>query len=182
MRTLSKLGLAAVCAVGLAGTAAAAARSTHVINVALPDGSVARVEYVGDVAPKVIVAPASPVAWSGFAAPVGLRLAGFDDMFARMDREMAETMREIDQLARQPLAAGAHGVNLAAYGSAPAGTSSYSVMTVSENGRQCSRSTQVIGQGAGKAPKVVSKLSGDCGPVPSAAPTVPIPDGPIHQN
>jgi hypothetical protein len=182
MRTLSKLGLAAVCAAGLAGTAAAAPRNTHVVNVALPDGSVAHVEYVGDVAPSVIVVPASPVAWSGFAVPTDLPMAGFDDMFARMDREMAATMREIDQLARQPLAVGGQGVNLAAYGSVPAGTSSYSVVTVSENGRQCSRSTQVIGQGAGKAPKVVSKLSGDCGPASSAAPTVPIPDGPIHQS
>lgn len=181
MRTLSKLGLAAICAAA-AGTAAAAASHTHVINVALPDGSLARVEYVGDVAPRVSVAPASPAAWSGFAAPVGLPLAGFDDMFARMDLEMAATMRQIDQLARQPLAAGATGVNLAAYGNVPAGTSSYSVVTVSENGRQCSRSTQVIGQGAGKAPKILSKVSGDCGRAPSAAPAAPIPDGPIHQS
>jgi len=182
MRTLSKLGLAAVCAAGVAGTAAAAARNTHVINVALPDGSVAHVEYVGDVAPKVMVAPASPVAWSTFAAPVGLPLVSFDDMFARMDREMAATMRQIDQLSRQPLAAGAQGVNLAAYGNVPAGTSSYSIVTVSENGRQCSRSTQVIGQGAGKAPKVLSKVSGDCGQAPSAAPAARIPDSPIHQS
>jgi len=182
MRTLSKLGLAAVCAVGLAGTAAATARNMHVINVALPDGSVARVEYVGDVAPKVMVAPASPVAWSGFAAPVALPLAGFDDMFARMDREMAATMRQIDQLSRQPLSASAQGVNLAAYGNVPAGTSSYSVVTVSENGRQCSRSTQVVGQGAGKAPKVFSKVSGDCGQAPSAASEPRVPEGPIHQS
>jgi len=55
-------------------------------------------------------------------------------------------------------------------------------VTVSENGRQCSRSTQVIGQGAGKAPKVLSKVSGDCGQAPSAAPAARIPDGPIHQS
>lgn len=182
MRTLSKLGLAAVCLAGLAGTAAAAGRNAHVMNVALPDGSIARVEYVGDVAPRIIVAPASPIAWSGFGAPLALPMAGFDDMFARMDREMAATMRQIDQLARQPVAAGAHGANLAAYGSVPAGTSSYSVVTVSENGRQCSRSTQVIGQGAGKAPKVISNVSGDCGPAATAAPTPRIPDGPIHQS
>lgn len=182
MRTLSKLGLAAICAAGVAGTAAAAARNAHVMNVALPDGSVAHVEYVGDVAPKVIVAPASPIAWSGFAAPVDLPMNGFDAMFAQMDREMAATMRQIDQIARQPIAAGAHGANLAAYGSAPEGSSSYSVVTVSENGRECSRSTEVIGQGAGKAPKVVSKVSGDCGATPSAAPAVQVPDGPIHQS
>lgn len=175
MRTLSKLGLTAACAAALAGTATAAAGNMHVMNVALPDGSVARVEYVGDVAPKVTVAPVPRL---GFAVPVGMPLTGFDDMFAQMDREMAAAIRQIDQLSRQPIAAGAHGANVAAYGSVPAGTSSYSVVTVSENGRQCSRSTQVIGQGTGKAPKVVSSVSGDCGPAPSAA---PVPNGPVHQ-
>ena len=128
MRMLLKVGLAAACAAGVAGTAAAAARNAHVMNVALPDGSIARVEYVGDVAPKVIVAPASPIAWAGFGAPISLPMNGFDAMFAQMDRQMAATMRQIDQMTRQPIAAAAHGANLAAYGSAPAGSSSYSVV------------------------------------------------------
>lgn len=179
MRTLSKLGLAAMGIAALAGTAVAADHNTHVVKVALPDGSVARVEYVGDVAPRVIVAPPMRL---GFVMPAGVPLAGFDDMFAEMDREMAATMSHIDALARQPMATGAHGANLPAYGSAPAGMSSYSVVTVNENGHQCSRSTQVIGQGAGKPAKVVSKVSGDCGPAQSAAPAVRIPEGPIHQS
>lgn len=185
MRTLSKLALAAAGAAALAGTAAAADRDTHVIKVALPDGSIAHIEYVGDVAPRVTVAPGAPV---GFVMPVGVPMSGFGDMFAQMDREMAATLRQIDQISRQPLAAGSPGANLAAYGSVPAGTSSYSVVTVSENGRQCSRSTQVIGQGAGKPPKVLSNVRGDCGPAPSvtpapkAPPAVAVPNGPIHQS
>ena len=183
MRTLSKLGLAAVCAAGLAGTAVAAVRTTHVMNVALPDGSVARVEYVGDVAPKVIVAPARPIAFAPFGFAAGLPMPALG-MFEQMDREMAAAMRQIDEMARQPLANGKAGANFASFGSAPEGASSYSVVTVSENGHQCSRSTQVIGQGAGKPPKVISNASGDCGPAQkgpaAAAPAVP--SGPIHQS
>jgi hypothetical protein len=47
--------LVAGAAAAIAGTALAATRNSHVMNVALPDGSVARVEYVGNVAPKVTV-------------------------------------------------------------------------------------------------------------------------------
>ncbi len=57
MRTLPALALAGVAAAALAGTAIAASPRTHVMNVPLPDGSVARVEYIGEVAPKVTVAP-----------------------------------------------------------------------------------------------------------------------------
>ena len=182
MRKIWKLGLATVCAAGLAGTAAAAARTTHVMNVPLPDGSVARVVYAGDIAPRVTIAPVEPIAVPQFAVPAGIQIPAFAGMFEQMDREMAATMRQIDQLARQPLASGAAGANLASYGNVPAGTSSYSVVTVSENGRQCSRSTQVIGQGAGKAPKVMSKVSGDCGQARQDAPAAPTPRGPIHQS
>ena len=51
MRTLPALAFVSVAAAALAGTAIAASPKTHVMNVPLPDGSVARVEYVGDVAP-----------------------------------------------------------------------------------------------------------------------------------
>ena len=186
MRTFWKVGLAAACAAGLAGAAVAAAPRTHVINVALPDGSVARVQYVGDVAPRVMVVPAVPIAMPRLGLPAEFGVPAFGDMFEQMDREMAATMRQIDALARQPLAPGAGanmaGANLAAYGSAPAGSSSYSVVTVSENGHQCSRSTRVIGQGAGKPPKVLESVSGDCSPAKKGAAAVPAPTGPIHQS
>jgi len=186
MRTLWKLGLAAACAAGLARAAVAAGPGTHVINVALPDGSVARVQYVGDVAPRVTIAPAVPIAVPGFGLPPDLPMPAFAGMFEQMDREMAATMHQIDQLARQPLPRGAGanmaGANLAGYGSAPVGSSSYSVVTVSENGHQCSRSTRVIGQGAGKPPKVVENVSGDCSPAKKGAAAVPAPTGPVHQS
>src|SRR5437870_13812520 len=94
---MMKLLLLAGIAAALAGTALAAINNNHVMNLSLPDGSVARVEYVGNVPPKVTVAPAPLAgdAWmSGFPS-----FAGFDRMFEQMDRQM----RQIEQMARQPI-------------------------------------------------------------------------------
>lgn len=159
----------AAAAAALAGTALAASPKTHVMNVALPDGSVAHVEYVGDVAPKVTIAPAAAPAdddgWIG--AP---NLASFDRMFGEMDRQM----RAMEQMARQPGLAGVPGMNVASYGSLPAGANSVTVVSTSNGGVTCTRTTEVVSQGAGKPPKVTSKVSGNCGsaaqPAPQAAP------------
>jgi hypothetical protein len=189
MRNLSKLALAALLAAGLAGTAVAAARPVHVMSVPLPDGTMARVQYAGDVAPRVTIMPVVPIAVPG-GIPAGFAMPGFD-MFAQMDREMAAAMRQIDELSRQPLAGGPASANLASYGRLPAGTTSYSSVTVSENGHQCSRSTEVIAQGAGKPPKISSRVSGDCGPPQQGAvqpggqqgaSPAAVPTGPIHQS
>jgi len=162
--------LIAGTAVALAGTALAAKPDSHVMNVPLPDGSVARVEYVGDVPPKVTVAP-TPFAgdmWMGGMPS----FAGFDRMFEQMDRQM----RQIEQMARQPGAV--PGMNVASYGNLPAGADSFSVVTVSNGGSSCTRTTEVVSQGAGKPPKVTTKVSGNCGPgaqpAPRAAPGRPI--------
>ena len=49
--------LAGGAALLVAGTAAMAAEKLHTLNVTLPDGSLAQVEYSGDVAPTVSVRP-----------------------------------------------------------------------------------------------------------------------------
>src|SRR6059058_305442 len=139
-------------AAALAGTALAAARNSHVMNVPLPDGSVARVEYVGDVPPKVTVTPA-PLAgdlWMG-GMPA---FANFDHMFEQMDRQI----HQIEQMARQP--AGGPAMNVASYGNLPSGADSVSVITVSDGARSCTRSTEIVSQGAGKPPKVTTNVSG----------------------
>jgi hypothetical protein len=166
VRKFPAIALAGVAAATLAGTAIAAMPQTHVMNVPLPDGSVARVEYVGDVAPRVTVAPAARPGdfWMG-----GLpSFANFDRMFEQMDRQM----RAMEQMARQP--AGVPGLNVASYGNMPAGANSVSVVSYSNGGSTCTRTTEVTSQGPGKPPKVVSNVSGNCGastaPAPSAAP------------
>jgi hypothetical protein len=165
MRKAYAIVLAGLGAVALTGAAAAAGRDTHVMNVPLPDGSTARVEYVGKVAPKVTVTPA-PMA--SIFAPFGL----FDRTAFDMQRQIDAMMRQMNDMARMPVA-GAPGLNVAAYGNAPAGTQSVTIVTTSNGTQSCTRRTEVTSQGAGKAPKVLSSLSGDCG-ASTTAPGKPI--------
>jgi hypothetical protein len=166
--------LLAGAAAAIAGTALAVTSNNHSMNVALPDGSVARVEYVGNIPPKVTVVPA-PLA--GDAWMSGLpSFSGFDRMFEQMDRQM----RQIEQMARQPVSTQgmAPGMNVASYGNLPAGADSVSVVSVSNGAATCTRTTEVVAQGSGKPPKVTTNVSGNCGaaaqPAPSAAAAKPI--------
>jgi len=165
MHKASAIVLAGLGAVTLTGAAAAASRDTHILNVALPDGATARVEYVGNIAPKVTVTPAPAV---GPFAPFGM----FDRSMFDMDRQIDAMMRQVSEMARQPIA-GAPGLNVAAYGNAPAGSSSVTIVSTSNGTQTCTRRTDVTSQGPGKAPKVVSSLSGNCG---EAKPTPKIPN------
>ena len=165
MRKAFGLVLAGLGAVMLTGAAAAASRDTHILNVALPDGATARVEYVGNVAPKVTVTPA-PVA--GPFAPFGM----FDRSMFDMDRQIDAMMRQVDTMAKIPIA-GTPGLNVAAYGNAPAGSESVTVVSTSNGSKTCTRTTEVTAQGVGKPPKVVTNVSGDCANEPAAAPARP---------
>ena len=159
---LAFMGLAAAAAAG----AAIAAPKTHVINVPLADGSTVRVEYAGDVPPKVTIAPVrAPAPWTS-AVPAFPDLRGIFD-------QISAQMRQIEQAV--PL--GAPGMNVAAYGSLPAGARSVSVVTTSNGAATCTRTTEVVSQGPDKAPKVTSSLSGNCaaGAAPPPAPPAPPP-------
>src|SRR5438270_1824766 len=157
MRKAFGLVVAGLGAVAIAGAAVAASRDTHILNVPAPDGSTVRVEYVGDVAPRVTVVPA-PV------SPFGL----FDRSAFDIQRQIDAMMRQVDTMARMPIA-GAPGLNIAAYGNAPAGAHSVTVVSTSNGAKTCTRTTEVTSQGAGKPPKVVTNVSGDC----AAGATVP---------
>jgi hypothetical protein len=150
MRKASGLVLAGLGAAAIAGAAIAASRDTHILNVPVPDGSIVRVEYVGDVAPKVTVDP-------GPVGPFGL----FDRSAFDMQRQIDAMMRQVDAMARAPRA-GAPGMNVAAFGNTPAGTQSVTVVSTSNGAKTCTRTTEVTAQGAGKPPKVVTNVSGDC--------------------
>lgn len=147
--------LAGLGAVAITGAAAAASQDRHTMNVPLPDGSSVRVDYVGDVAPKVTVTP-GPLA-AGFPA-----FGMFDRSMFDMQRQIDAMMREIDRTAKVSVT-GAPGLNVAAYGNAPVGSSSVTVVSTSDGNKTCTRTTEVISEGAGKPAKVVSKVNGDCG-------------------
>jgi hypothetical protein len=163
MRKLRTAILAGVAALAAAGTAMAANQDTHVINVALPDGSVARVEYQGDVAPKVTVDPvtrSAPVRIFAFdPAPFDL----FDRIAAKMDQQAEAVLRQARTLQAQPFAAGAR-PEFVASGDLPPGTVSYSFVSTSDGDRVCTRSWRMTSTGPNQQPKVVSTSSGDCGP------------------
>lgn len=172
MRKLPLIALAGAVSAALAGTAIAAKPQTHVMDVPLPDGSVAHIEYVGDVAPKVTVAP-RPLA-AGAWAPIPFpSFGGFDRMMAEMQRQAQEMSRRAQEAARQPGAA----PYIASYGSAPAGATSTSVISVSNGGGTCTRTTEVVSQGPGKPPKVTSTVSGNCAEPGSGGAPGPKPSG-----
>ena len=164
MRTFTKLLLAGAGAAAVAGASLAADRA-HVLNVALPDGSIAQDHYTGDVAPRVIVAPqAVPVAYVE-SNPFAM----FDRIAFAMDRQMDATMSQAAMLSRAAPAGGQ--ISEAALKSMPPGTVSYSYTSYSSgNGAQCSQSVQVTSLGANQAPKVIKQSSGDCNAMNSRAP------------
>jgi hypothetical protein len=166
---LTALAGAAALAVGGAAFAAApkATSNTHVMTVPLPDGSTARVEYVGNVPPKVTVQqrPFGNFAWAPMAMP---SFASFDRMIEQMNRESDAMLREAQQIAHSP--PGAATRYIASYGNMPAGATSTTIVSYSNGGRTCTRTTESVSQGAGKPPRVTSRVSGDCGATAPGAP------------
>jgi len=160
LRTAVLAGAAALC---VAGAAVAASNDTHVMAVSLPDGSVAHIQYKGDVAPKVRIDPILAI------APIGVvdwfddaPFAAFARIFADMDRQAATMMRQFQILQTQPAGNWAK-PGLAGFGGMPAGTVSYRFVSTNDGEHVCSRSWQVTSQGGGQQPKLVSASSGDCG-------------------
>ncbi|HVU31702.1 MAG TPA: hypothetical protein VHE36_15025 [Sphingomicrobium sp.] len=167
MRKLPASSLAALGALVLAGTAFAATnQKTHVMDVALPDGSVAHVEYVGDVAPKVTIAPRDAADARGPWGMMFPSFAGFDRMIEQMQRQSQEMLRRAQEMSRHPAGAAPY---IASYGNLPAGQTSTTIVSVSNNGQTCTRTTEIVSQGAGKAPKVTTNVSGQCSDAPLAA-------------
>ena len=160
--------IAGAAAIALAGAAYAAKPQSHVMDVPLADGSVVHVEYVGDVPPKVTLAPRSTAADAWM--PALPAFGSIDRMIGEMNRQADAMVRQAQEMSRQA-ATGAPGLNVAAYGNAPAGVTSTSVVSVSNGAGTCTRTTETVSQGPGKPPKVTSSVSGNCGP--SAAPAQP---------
>jgi hypothetical protein len=157
--------LAGLGAVTLSGAAAAASQDAHTLTVPLPDGSTARIDYVGNVAPRVHITP-GPLS-VGFPA-----FGVFDRSALDMERQIDAMMRQMKDMTVRPLTGGP-GMNVAAYGNAPAGSSSVTVISTTNGGVTCTRTTEVTSQGVGKAPKVVSNASGDCNGA-AVAPAKPV--------
>lgn len=155
MTPFSKILLAGLGTCALAGSAIAAERATHVMNVALPDGSVAQVRYAGDTPPKIALVPVER------AIPVALidsPFVGFDQIFADMDRQAAVMLQQAAAL--QAAAPTGGKIDQAALKAMPTGAS-YSFTSYSSSNGGCTQSYQMTAYGTAE-PKVVSQSSGDC--------------------
>lgn len=171
---LAPLLVPAGLALAITGTAIAATpTTTHRLTVALPNGGTAIIDYHGDIAPQVRFGPTA--AWSPAAfAPI----TGWVDQFAALDRQMDAMMRQTYALIALPLAKGLTQPSFAAFGSMPAGATSYSVVTTSSGG--CTRTVETTTLGDGKPPSVVEKTSGNCSPEVSSGSAAPAPAGNEH--
>ncbi len=169
MRPVKSLLLASGAALALVGSVALANAQTepnHVMNVTLPDGSVARISYAGDVPPRVTFAPAGlPVALTANPFPA------FDRLMARMDLQAAAMLRAAQAMAVQPM-----------FAVLPPGVQGYTTVTTFTGNGVCTRSTTYESQGTGAPPRMITHVSGTCGPtvaprdtLPAVQPEVPAP-------
>jgi len=157
MRITRTTILAGGAALLVAGTTAAAAEKLHQMNVALPDGSVATIEYAGDVAPKVTVEPTEPpllVAVDPFAQ--------FDRIAAMMDAQREAMLRQVAALqqAAAQAEAGEPG-QLTVVGNLPAGVH-YTMVSSTTDANGCTRTVQYTSDGGSAAPKVTRASAGSC--------------------
>jgi hypothetical protein len=148
------LVIAAVTAV-VGGGAWAATNYTHHINVTLPDGSIAQVDYVGDTAPRVVLRPIStvpiskvpvstvPVSTVPVAAQNPVFAIAFSG-FAQMDRIVADMQRQqqvmMQRAAAMQRAMVAHPVAVMASAGQHGASFSYVSTTTSNNG--CTQTVQ----------------------------------------
>ncbi|WP_309607060.1 hypothetical protein [Phenylobacterium sp.] len=167
MRTLRKVilaGAAVIALAGAAGLAAAELKNAHVLAVQLPDGSVARIRYVGDTPPTVSFTPA-PIAFS-IPSPASDPFVP-ESPFAALERMSGDMGRGVDAIFREVSAQPAMAIigpdlMQVDVGKLPPGVQGFSmVSTISGNGI-CTRSVQYRSPGEGRPPQVATQTSGAC--------------------
>jgi hypothetical protein len=165
MRPLRKAILAGAAAIVLvgAGLAAAEIKNTHVLDVCLPDGSLAHIRYVGDRPPTVSFAPAPPALsiFSPASDPFGPAspFATLEQISQAMDRQAEAMLREVS--ARPGLFTGPDMMQVDVERLPPGARGFSMVSTMSGNG-VCTRSVEYRSLGDGKPPQVVTRTSGAC--------------------
>ena len=156
MRKLRTTILASVAALIAAGAAQAATAETRRMNVALPDGSIAQIEYTGEVAPRVSVVPArahTVIAFDPFA--------GFERIMAEMEARHRAIMLQMAALERAAAqAAASEPRQFTLVGDLPAGVSfTYVSSTTDANG--CTRTVEYRSRGSGAEPKITRASAGN---------------------
>ncbi|MCX7865437.1 MAG: hypothetical protein N2423_10475 [Novosphingobium sp.] len=165
MPSIRKMVLAGAATFLFAGAAVAATSNLHTMHIDLPDGSVARIHYSGDVAPKVEIrqvatrAPASPDAIEAVMFP---QFTGFDRIAAMLDAQRQAMLSWIAQLQRQAFLPVVP-ADLMAASSLPGSASvGFSFTSVSNGKTVCTQSVEWRSDGSGSRPTVTRASSGDC--------------------
>ena len=158
MRMMSKAIVAGLATVVLAGSAVAAERAIHTMNVALPDGSIAKVRYVGEQPPQVRFVPVAVMQPMPIAM-IDPSFAAFDRMFAAMDAQRDAMLRQAAMMARMPASGGQ--LQHAAQTSIPGGTMSYSYVSTTSSGG-CTQTVRMTSDGSSQQPQVIRTSAGKC--------------------
>lgn len=158
-------GAAVIALVGVAGLAAAEIKNAHVLDVRLPDGSMAHIRYVGDTPPTVSFAPA-PSAFSIFSAVSdpfgpGSPFAALEQIAQGMDRQAEAMLREASARPGPFTGPDLMQVDI---GKLPPGAQGFSMVSTMSGNGLCTRSVEYRSLGDGKPPQVVTRTSGACTP------------------
>jgi hypothetical protein len=175
MQLLRKPLLAAAAATALIGGGAwAASAYTHHLQVRLPDGEIAQVDYVGDVAPRVVVQPvaADPFVAAGFPA-----FGQMDRIFADMARQQAAMMQQVAAMEHN---IAVHGPALIATGQHP-GMANWTYVSTTTTSNGCTQTVQWSSSGAAangtqSQPQVIRTSSGNCDKAVQDTPVHPVSD------
>jgi hypothetical protein len=172
MKTTSSLVLG-VIGLGLAGTALAAASDLHTMKVAMPDGSVALVQYHGDVAPTVVAVD-----------PFAEMAARMAQMEVQSRAMIAQAQAQAAAMQREAAAHPGQSMTVVSDGKVPSGISTWTSVTTTSNGKgSCTQTVTWRSDSAGK-PQMTQASSGDCdavkrdGPAVPASVTAPVPPKP----
>lgn len=164
-RTAILAGAALVALAGISATASAESRF-HVETIRLPDGAIEHIRYTGDEPPVVRLAPPS---LADVFAPFP-DLAAFQAPFVRlerlsaaMDRQAADMLRQANALDRRLATSRPGDWMTIDFHDLPAGARGYSTVSTFSDGHVCKRTTRYFSAGSGKAPRVETSTSGDCG-------------------
>lgn len=164
MRVSRNVILTGAAALLVCGAAEAATAKLHKLDVALPDGSVARVEYAGDVAPRVIVQPSAPQAIA-FADPLfafgGEPFAEMQRVSAMLEAQHRAMLQRVAELQRAA-ASGAPTSGLTITSNLPAGSYHYSMVSSTTGTDGCTQTVSWNSDGRSAQPQVTRTSAGNC--------------------
>jgi len=158
-------------ALALAGTAAFASGgpNLHTMTLKLPDGGVAKIEYSGDIPPKVDIRSGAPTNVSAFSPDFAF--AGFPEFTrieAAMDRQMDDMLRQARIMMAAPMLPNTPFKT--SLGGAPGDDSRWFVSTANRHDF-CARSVEVTVINGKRS--VRSDTEGNCGSSRAASDTSP---------